>query len=133
MLKYMLAVAALATLAPTFVSSFAQAADAQNGEKFFTANCTACHSTEPGKHKVGPSLAGVYGRKAGSAEGFKLYKGLAGAKWTWDETTLNDYFKDPQGYTKAKNGKPGAMPFKVGDPKTREDLIAFLKTVPAGQ
>lgn len=129
MLKYLLAAAAVATLAPTFVSSLALTADPQNGEKFFTANCTACHSNEPGKNKVGPSLAGVYGRQAGTAAGFKLYKGLKDAKWTWDESTLSEYLKDPPAYTKAKNNKPGAMPFKIGDAKTREDVIAYLKSI----
>ena len=60
------------------------AAIAADGAKVFK-KCAACHSTEAGKHKVGPSLAGVVGRKAGTAEGFeKRYKGLKDADWSWD-------------------------------------------------
>ena len=43
----------------------AGAADAEAGKKVFN-KCAACHSVEPGKNKIGPSLFGVYGRKAGT-------------------------------------------------------------------
>ena len=48
---------------------------ADHGAKVFK-KCKACHTTTAGKHRVGPSLAGVVGRKAGTAKGYKKYKGL---------------------------------------------------------
>ena len=46
------------------------AGDLAAGQQFFATHCGACHATEPGVNKIGPSLAGVVGRKSGSAPGF---------------------------------------------------------------
>ena len=101
---------------------------ADHGEKVFK-KCKACHTTTAGKHKVGPSLAGVFGRKAGSAEGFKRYKGLKKADWTWDEASLDEYLKDPKKFTKKKTGKKAAMVLKLKKKKDREHIIEYLKTI----
>src|ERR1700741_4071880 len=69
--------------------------DAANGEKIF-AKCKACHTVEAGKNKVGPSLAGVVGRKAGMAEGFNYSDAMKNAGLTWDEATLNTYLTAPK-------------------------------------
>ena len=44
--------------------------DAAKGEKVFN-KCKACHTLEAGKNRVGPSLNGLFGRAAGTVEGFK--------------------------------------------------------------
>ena len=48
------------------------AGDLEAGEQVFQA-CAACHTLEVGVHRTGPSLADVFGRKAGRAEGFHRY------------------------------------------------------------
>lgn len=58
-------------LAPMDQSS--AAGDPKAGAQVFQA-CAACHTLEPGVHRTGPSLAGVFGRKAGTAEGFRPYR-----------------------------------------------------------
>ena len=104
------------------------AGDAAKGAKVFK-KCKACHSIKAGKNKVGPSLAGVVGRKAGTAPGFKRYKGLKGADWTWDEALLDGYLTDPKKFAKARTGKKTSMVFKLKKAGQRADVIAYLKSL----
>jgi cytochrome c len=101
-------------------------ASADDGEKVFN-KCKACHGLEVGKHKVGPSLAGVVGRKAGTAEGYNRYKGLKDADWTWTEAELMAYLEDPTAYTKGKSGQRSAMGFKLKKEDERKAVIEYLK------
>jgi cytochrome c len=106
-------------------SAFA-AGDAAKGAKVFK-KCKACHTVKMGKHKIGPSLAGVVGRKAGAAAGFKKYRGLKAADWSWDEKTLNEWLADPKKFAKKRNRKSG-MVFKLKKAADRENVIAYMKT-----
>jgi cytochrome c len=103
----------------------AAAADPERGRKLFGQTCTACHSLEPGKHRTGPSLAGLWGRKAGSLQGFGRYSpALKAADGVWNEATLEAWLTDPEAFI------PGNfMGFAgIGEAADRADLIAFLKT-----
>ena len=102
--------------------------DAVRGKKVFN-KCKACHSIKAGKHKIGPSLAGVIGRKAGTAKGFKRYKGLRGADWAWDEETLDDYLTNPKLFVKSRNKRKSAMMLKLKKKRDRDNVIAYLKTL----
>ena len=102
--------------------------DAVRGKKVFN-KCKACHSIKVGKHKIGPSLAGVIGRKAGTAEGFKRYKGLKGADWTWDEATLDEYLTNPKIFVKSRNKRKSSMILKLKKKRDRDNVIAYLKTL----
>lgn len=102
----------------------AQAADAAAGKDVFK-QCMACHTTEQGKNKVGPSLFGVVGRPAGSIEGFKYSKPMqekAAGGLVWTPENLTAYITAP------KEVVPGGTMAYAGlkDPKKVEDLIAFL-------
>lgn len=106
--------------------------DAAKGKKAFS-RCKACHSLEAGKNKVGPSLAGLMGRKAGTAAGYKFSADMvaAGEKGlAWDDETLKDYLKDPAKYVAALLGKEKAkvkMKNKFAKEDLRENLVAYLK------
>ncbi|MBO6521517.1 MAG: c-type cytochrome [Rhodospirillales bacterium] len=110
-------------LAFTVVPGTASAAD---GESVFK-KCKACHTLEAGKHRVGPSLAGVVGRQAGTADGYNRYKGLKGADWTWTEAELMAYLEDPSKYTKDKTGQRSTMALKLKDEEDRKAVIEYLK------
>ncbi len=106
-----------------FSPALVQAQDAANGEKVF-AQCRACHQIGPtAKNAVGPHLNGLFGRTAGTVEGYNYSQANKGSGITWDETVFKEYIKDP----KAKI--PGTKMVYAGlkDEKRIDDLIAYLK------
>jgi cytochrome c len=106
------------------MSGLALAQDAEAGKEAFK-ECAACHSTKAGETLLGPSLAGVYGRKAGSLEGFRYSNAMKKSGVTWDESTLDAYIADPQALI------PGnRMPYSgMADANSRKNVIAYLKTL----
>lgn len=106
----------------------AAAGDATRGAQLFRA-CAACHSTAPGEHLTGPSLAHVWNRKAASVEGFARYsEALKASGLVWNAQTLDRWLADPQALV------PGTtMTFPgVREAKLREDLIAYLQALAEG-
>src|SRR5918993_6079172 len=98
----------------------ALAQDAAAGEKVF-AQCRACHQIGPNaKNAVGPVLNGLFGRKAGTIEGYNYSPANKNSGLTWDEATFSEYIKDP----KAKI--PGTKMVYAGlkDEQRIKDLIA---------
>ena len=88
------------------------------------AACAACHSAD-GTNGLGPSLKGVYGRKAGTAAGFRYSPAMKKAGTVWDDKALDNFLADTQ---KAIPGN--VMPFPgVPDAKQREEIIGYLKSV----
>ncbi len=86
--------------------------------------CYNCHSLEPGVHLTGPSLAGLWGKKAGSVEGFTRYsQALQAAEFAWTEQTLDAWFKDP----KALVPRSTMILRNMEHAGVRANLIAFLK------
>ena len=65
------------------------AGDASAGKSVFANQCASCHTVEVGKNGFGPSLAGVYERKAGSLAGYTYSPAMVQSGLTWDEKTLN--------------------------------------------
>lgn len=122
-------IAALAAAALLPGIAAAEAADAAAGEQVFKKVCATCHSNQAGVNKTGPSLFGVYGRKAGSAD-FPRYKGVVGADFTWDAAKLESYLQDPKAFVLANTqNKTTAMTYSLKDAQQRADVIAYLQTL----
>jgi cytochrome c len=105
------------------------AGDAAQGEKLFGA-CAVCHSLVPDRNMTGPSLAGIWRRKAGSEKSFDRYSpALAASGIVWDEKTLDEWLKSPAGFI------PGnRMAFAgIADAPSRANLTAFLKATSSGE
>ena len=72
--------------------------DPEAGARVFRV-CAACHTLQPGAYRTGPSLAGVFGRRAGTAAGFHRYsEALSSVDLVWREDTLDAFLADPQGF-----------------------------------
>jgi cytochrome c2 len=87
--------------------------------------CAACHSTTPGKTIIGPSLAGVYGHKAGQVPGFQFSDALKNSGMILNEKNLDAFLANPMAKV------PGTtMAFAgIKDEKQREAIIDYLKTL----
>lgn len=118
-----LALALAAGSGAVISAALAQGGDPAAGKKVFR-KCQACHTVQEGKHRQGPSLYGVIGRKAGTAEGFKRYSDAMKAHdVVWDADSLNTYLENPRATV------PGNKMIFVGlkDAQDRADVIAYLK------
>lgn len=99
--------------------------DADRGAQVFR-QCAACHSTAPGEHMTGPSLAHIWKRRAGTATGYARYSdALKRSGLTWNEANLDKWLAGPEKFLPGNNMTfPG-----VRDSQSRQDLIAYLKAV----
>jgi cytochrome c len=96
--------------------------DLERGKTLYF-QCRACHSLDAGgPHKVGPNLYGVFGRKAGLAEGFAYSDVMTNADVIWTEQNMSDWLARPSQFL------PGNRMVFVGikDAGDRANLIAFL-------
>src|SRR5712692_1001310 len=123
LLSCLRAAAALSILAVVSTAACAEG-DPAAGKRVF-ARCALCHTAEPGKNKVGPSLFSVIGRPAASAPGFSYSPAMSEFRRTWDVASLDEYLADPRGVV------PGNKMIFPGlrDQRERADLIAFLATL----
>lgn len=103
----------------------AQAGDARRGADVYAAECSECHSVRAGRHKKGPSLAGVLGRRAAQWPDFNYSAPMRASGWTWDEATLQRYVALP------KRALPGgSMKYDgLADDRALVDLLAYLGTL----
>jgi cytochrome c len=115
----MIALATMALLSP----ALAQEDNTSRGQRDFQA-CAPCHSLEPDRNMTGPSLAGLWGRKAGGLSSFDRYSDpLKSSGIIWDDRALDGWLTDPQ-----RMVPDNAMPFEgIKDAPVRADLLAFLK------
>jgi cytochrome c len=107
----------------TFTASLAHAqGDASRGEKQFV-DCASCHSLTAGENGVGPSLAGVIGRKAATLDDYRYSPALKRSNIVWTTQALETFIADPQKAVPA-NRMPYAGMTNAGE---RADLIAYLQ------
>ncbi len=113
------------TAAPAASASAAATTAAADAKPAAFAQCAACHAVEPGKHGVGPSLAGVFGTKAGDIPGYTFSEAMKNSGLTWDEATLDEYLAAPM------KKVPGTKMTYAGmsNPAQRQEIIAYLKTL----
>jgi len=101
-----------------------------NGERQFARKCSICHSLDAASgRRAGPNLHRIFGRKAGTLDGYAYSDALLAADLVWDEVSLDKLFDiGPDHYT------PGSkMPMqRIVKREDRRDLIEYLRTVTSG-
>jgi cytochrome c len=111
----------LALCVASCIVTAAHAQEVDVGERLFRQRCASCHGTQPGQNRIGPHLAQLSGRRAGSVEGARYSPALRDAGLTWDEATLDRFLASP------RTAVPGTtMSFSVPTETQRRSLIAFL-------
>ena len=115
--------AAAMTVPHPVVAQFSVPAAKPAPESLFRNQCATCHSLNASDPpRQGPNLAGVIGRKAGTAPGFKYSAGFASADFAWDQAHLDAYLTNPQAVI------PGAvMPYRQANAATRAAIIGYLE------
>lgn len=100
-----------------------------NGERQFNRKCSICHTlTGDGARRAGPTLAGVFGRKAGAVEGYSYTGVLKAGDIVWSAETIGALFElGPDVFV------PGTkMPMqRIAKKQDRDDLIAYLEIATA--
>lgn len=98
------------------------AGDPAKGKAVF-ARCAICHTVEPGRNKLGPSLANIIGQKPGQVPGFKFSPAMMNSKITWTAATLDQFLAKPNSFM------PGNRMIFAGLPNAadRENVIAYLQ------
>jgi len=98
---------------------------AQEGDVIFRRQCATCHAVQAGQNKIGPSVAGIVGKKAASVPGFEYSDAMKDANVTWTEDNLAKYLADPKGFV------PGGKMVFAGlkKPDDVQAVIDYLKTL----
>jgi len=112
------------TLAAVLMGMATSAASQVSGQQVFEQKCTMCHALQPAPGKMGPPLAGVAGRKAGTAPGFAYSNALKASNITWTPEQMDAFIKAP--------GKtvPGTkMLLGEADAAKRAAVIQYLSTL----
>lgn len=117
MMRLILVMLLAATAAPAFAQN--------DGQTAFNTNCRMCHTMKEGDNRQGPSLAGVFGRKAGSLPGFNYSPSMKQSGIIWDEANLDKFIANPEQVVNGNMMKPyGGM----NDAAQRKVIVDFLKS-----
>jgi cytochrome c2 len=100
--------------------------DAVKGRQYFLERCSGCHSVgaDIAGGGIGPDLAGVFGRVAGSLPKFSFSAAMGNHETRWDHITMNLFIANPSGYFPGTS--MSAAP--VSDPQQRRDIIGYLRS-----
>lgn len=123
-MRTVIAAAVSVVLASAAAAALAQSANTERGERVFNQQCKTCHTVEKGgASPIGPNLFGMFGRKAGSGQGFAHSEAMTKSGIVWDDKTVAEYLRDPKGRV------PGTKMVYAGLKRQEQldDVIAYLK------
>ncbi len=94
--------------------------NAERGKELYESRCVGCHSLDA--NRIGPKHRGVFGRRAGSIEGFTYSPAVQNSGVVWNDETLVRWLSNPQEVIPGQR-----MNFRVSQPQDRVDIVAYLK------
>ena len=116
------ALSLLASLTPVAAAQ----EESDEGQVAFNNACRTCHSFKADDNRLGPTLHGVVGRKAGSIDGFAFSSAMKSSGLTWDAANLDQFIENPD---KVVHGN-GMKPFGgIADAGERKKIIDYLGTL----
>ena len=115
----------LALLA-SFAPAFAAQEQGDDGQVAYNNACRTCHSFKEGDNRLGPTLHGIVGRKAGSVEGFAFSPAMKDSGITWDEATLDKFITNPNQVVSGNKMQPFGG---IADAGERKKIVDYLKTL----
>jgi cytochrome c len=121
--------AGFALIAGSFVTvaAFAQTApSATDPQVAYNNHCRTCHSAAPGDNRLGPSLHGVMGRKAGSVEGFAYSPGFKTTDLVWDDANMDQFIANPNSVFPGSNMATFAG---LSDKTQRQAIVDYLNSL----
>ncbi len=98
----------------------------EDGKVAFNNACRTCHSFKEGDNRLGPTLHGIVGRKAGSVEGFQFSSAMQSSGITWDDATLDKFIANPDNVVHGNAMKPFGG---IADASERAKIVGYLKTL----
>ena len=93
-------------------------------EAAFNYACRTCHSQKEGDNRLGPSLAGIVGKKAGQSQGFAYSDSLKKSGGAWDAATLDKFITNPDAVVPGNAMKPFTG---IADAAVRAEIIKALQ------
>ena len=112
----------LATLAPVWAAQ----EENDDGKTAFNNACRTCHSFKADDNRLGPTLHGIVGRKAGSVAGFAFSPSMKSSGVTWDESNLDQFIANPEAVVSGNKMQPFGG---IADAGERKKIIQYLKTL----
>lgn len=95
------------------------------GKALFEASCRRCHATDASDPSYGPPLEGVFGRRAGTFEGYPYSEALRSAGFVWTPGALRAWMEDNDGLV------PGTKMRHVGieDATVQDFILTYLQSI----
>lgn len=108
---------------PLLAIVVATPAAAQDGGTVFKRACAMCHTNAAGApNRLGPNLAGISGRKAGTVAGFRYSPAMTKAGITWNAKTLDAFLAKPSAVVPGNRMGFGGVPAAAD----RAALVGYL-------
>ena len=97
----------------------------ESGRQLFDRRCGTCHGgTGPAVSSIGPNLAGIVGKKAGTQASGIHSQAAIDSRVVWDRESLRRFLSVP------RREMPGSiMPVGVTDPAELERLLDYLESL----